>query len=119
MSPVQNRDQKKNRLDSTNLRDVLKSIVNSSEELPVNSDDSSCGTSVAREIVHPMKGCIEPNNTQPIDSNFMSRSTNVPTVQSGIGRSVREIARKFYSTTSSVYAEHTISNPNAEQILFW
>jgi hypothetical protein len=41
------------------------------------------------------------------------------TPQIGIGRSVQEIARKFYSTTSSVYAEHTISNPNAEQILFW
>jgi regulation of enolase protein 1 (concanavalin A-like superfamily) len=26
--------------------------------------------------------------------------------------------RKFYSTTSSVYAEHTISNPNCDQILF-
>ena len=37
----------------------------------------------------------------------------------GIGLSVQEIARKFYSTTSSVYAEHTISNPNTEQILFW
>lgn len=37
----------------------------------------------------------------------------------GIVRSIQETARKFYSTTSSVYAEHTISNPNAEQILFW
>lgn len=37
----------------------------------------------------------------------------------GLTLSVQEIARKFYSTTSSVYAEHTISNPNTEQILWW
>ena len=37
----------------------------------------------------------------------------------GVAKVVQERVRKFYSTTSSVYAEHTISNPNAEQLLFW
>lgn len=37
----------------------------------------------------------------------------------GVTRSLQDKARKFYSTTSSVYAEHTISNPNTEQLLFW
>lgn len=37
----------------------------------------------------------------------------------GVAKIVQERVRKFYSTTSSVYAEHTISNPNAEQLLFW
>ena len=119
MSPVQSRDQQKNRLESPTSRDVLEAVVNSSEELAQKTDDSSCGTSVAREIIFPMEDFIKPNNEQPLDSNCISRATNVPAVRGGIGRSVREIARKFYSTTSSVYAEHTISNPNAEQILFW
>lgn len=35
------------------------------------------------------------------------------------GKNYQQIARKLYSTTSSVYAKHTISNPDAEQILFW
>ena len=39
--------------------------------------------------------------------------------EDGMVLSIQEAVRKFYSTTSSVYAEHTISNPNAEQILFW
>ena len=39
--------------------------------------------------------------------------------EDGMVLSIQETVRKFYSTTSSVYAEHTISNPNAEQILFW
>jgi hypothetical protein len=40
-------------------------------------------------------------------------------VQFGGSRGVHERIRKIYSTTSSVYAEHTISNPNTEQLLFW
>lgn len=119
MSPVQDRDQLNKRLESIVLRDVLKSIVNSSEEISLKSDNISCGTSAFREVIHPQGGCSESNDEQPLYSNYMCRATSVPAVQSGIGRSVREIARKFYSTTSSVYAEHTISNPNAEQILFW
>ena len=39
-------------------------------------------------------------------------------VERGLIR-LQETVRKAYSTTSSVYAEHTISNPNAGQILFW
>mmetsp|Transcript_7260 Transcript_7260/g.7343 ORF Transcript_7260/g.7343 Transcript_7260/m.7343 type:complete len:481 (-) Transcript_7260:770-2212(-) len=31
---------------------------------------------------------------------------------------ISRLDRKFYSTTSSVFAEHTISNPDSEQILF-
>lgn len=119
MSPVQDRDQLNKRLESIVLRDVLKSIVNSSEEISLKSDSISCGTSAFREIIHPLESCSESNDEQPSNSNYVCRATSVPAVQSGIGRSVREIARKFYSTTSSVYAEHTISNPNAEQILFW
>lgn len=37
----------------------------------------------------------------------------------GIAQSLQNSARKFYSTTSSVYAENTISNPNIEHLLFW
>ena len=118
MSPVQNRDELKNNVDSAILCDVQKSVANSVEKLVLETDDSSCDTSV-KEINHPLGGCMDSNYEQPLESNYISQSTNVPTVQSGIGRSVREIARNFYSTTSSVYAEHTISNPNAEQILFW
>ena len=40
-------------------------------------------------------------------------------VQFGVPKGVQERFRKIYSTTSSVYAEHTISNPNTEQLLFW
>lgn len=118
MSPVQNRDKQKNNVDSATLCDVQKSIVNSLEKLVLETDDSSCDTFV-KEINHPLGGCMDYNCVQLLESNYISQSTNVLAVQSGIGRSVREIARKFYSTTSSVYAEHTISNPNAEQILFW
>ena len=53
------------------------------------------------------------------ENDYENKQHEDRTPQIGIGRSVQEIARKFYSTTSSVYAEHTISNPNAEQILFW
>jgi hypothetical protein len=58
------------------------------------------------------------DRTRP-ETDYESKQHEDLTPQIGIGRSVQEIARKFYSTTSSVYAEHTISNPNAEQILFW
>ncbi len=27
--------------------------------------------------------------------------------------------RRIYSSTSSVYAEHTISDPNNDQVLYW
>lgn len=27
--------------------------------------------------------------------------------------------RRPYSTTSSVYAEHTLSNPNNDQVIYW
>jgi pyridoxine/pyridoxamine 5'-phosphate oxidase len=27
--------------------------------------------------------------------------------------------RKIYSSTSSVYAEHTLSDPNNDQVLYW
>lgn len=53
------------------------------------------------------------------ENDYEKKQLEDRTPQVGIGRSVQDIARKFYSTTSSVYAEHTISNPNAEQILFW
>lgn len=31
----------------------------------------------------------------------------------------KSFVRQFYSTTSSVYLQHTIRNPCSEQILFW
>jgi hypothetical protein len=29
------------------------------------------------------------------------------------------LARRAYNTTSSVYAEHTLSNPDNEQVIYW
>jgi hypothetical protein len=36
-----------------------------------------------------------------------------------LSNSLQQAIRRFYSTTSSVYAEQTITNPNVEQLLFW
>ena len=65
----------------------------------------------------PQWECIKTFLDEPLDETEYVNVQNKASI--GIGLSVQEIARKFYSTTSSVYAEHTISNPNTEQILFW
>ena len=45
--------------------------------------------------------------------------TDPKTISFEVAKSLQRRARTFYSTTSSVYAEQTILNPNAEQLLFW
>lgn len=55
----------------------------------------------------------------PDACNIYEASDKIDFVQFGVPKGVQERFRKIYSTTSSVYAEHTISNPNTEQLLFW
>lgn len=78
-----------------------------------------CETVVLRDCIFQEGGERRIADKMRTENDYEIKQHEDVTPQIGIGRSVQEIARKFYSTTSSVYAEHTISNPNAEQILFW
>jgi hypothetical protein len=56
-----------------------------------------------------------------VTSNRLNDSSMVCDNDEGsrFATSIVQTVRRFYSTTSSVYAEQTISNPNVTQILFW
>jgi hypothetical protein len=50
--------------------------------------------------------------------NFLSLST-VPSMDESYTSSIAAQPRRPFSTTSSVYAEHTLSNPDNEQVIYW
>ncbi len=53
-----------------------------------------------------------PSSANPKEELFMHNSLELKIRKTGK-------TRKIYSSTSSVYAEHTLSDPNNDQVLYW
>lgn len=91
-------------------------LVYSDVETTTSDRDSPQSVMTTSEVtLMPLKHEIDsPEGNQPYEQR-----EGLHSLRFGVAQVVQERVRKFYSTTSSVYAEHTISNPNAEQLLFW
>ena len=90
---------------SSNLSVSATMPINEAEDIESESDNSSMSATFTKPI-----GVIGTINEKGVGET--SKLDGI------IADSIQESARKFYSSTSSVFAEHTISNPNCEQILF-
>jgi hypothetical protein len=100
----------------------IKSFSHSSEsvyrdvECSMSDFDSPQSITTTSEVTSkPLKRVID----SPEGTLLYEQREGLDSLRFGVAKVVQERVRKFYSTTSSVYAEHTISNPNAEQLLFW
>ena len=73
------------------------------------------------ETLKPQQYRAEDISAPSVESIRLNDSSMVCDNDEGsrFATSIVQTVRRFYSTTSSVYAEQTISNPNVGQILFW
>ena len=103
--------------ETDNAMDYEGSIVTDASSAAFDDLDSSQSTIVSGNIVQKLNEEVE---LEPLRGSYVgsteANDVNPQMEKKGI---VSNPVRKQYSTTSSVYAEHTISNPNAEQLLFW